>query len=55
MLPPVPDVADPVRREIIPLLPFDVVPEVKEREPLVPSTPAFAVRTLKTPLEFARP
>ena len=54
-LPPVPDVAEPVRSTIAPLLPFDVVPVVKDSEPLTPFSPASAVRMLKTPLDVARP
>ena len=54
-LPPAPDVAEPVRSVIMPLLPFDVVPEVNDKEPLVPFAPAMAVRTLNTPLDVARP
>ena len=55
MLPPAPEVAAPVRKVIMPLLPFDVVPEVKDNEPLTPLAPALAVRTLNTPLDVARP
>jgi hypothetical protein len=54
-LPPVPFVADPVLRVIMPLLPSDVVPEVKERDPDAPLVPPLAVRMLKTPLDFALP
>ena len=55
ILPPAPRVDDPVRSEISPLVPVDAVPEVKEREPLVPPAPDSAVRTLNAPLEVARP
>jgi hypothetical protein len=55
MLPAVPDVAEPVRRTIEPLLPLEVVPVRNEREPLVPLEPAFAVRKEKAPLEVAVP
>ena len=55
MLPPVPNVEEPVRSVIMPLLPADVVPDVKEREPLTPLSPEFADRILNTPLEDARP
>ena len=55
IFPPAPSVDDPVLRKIDPLLPFDVVPDENDNDPLVPSTPVFAVRTLKTPLDAARP
>jgi hypothetical protein len=55
MLPAVPSVADPDRRVIWPLLPSLVVPDVKERELDVEFAPPFAVRTLKAPLDLARP
>jgi hypothetical protein len=55
MLPAAPSVADPVRKVIMPLLPAEVTPLVIEIEPEVPALPAFAVRTLKTPLDLARP
>jgi hypothetical protein len=54
-LPAVPFVAEPVRSVIIPVLPFDAVPVVKDRDPETPPAPLSADRTLKTPLEFARP
>jgi hypothetical protein len=54
-LPAVHLVAEPVRRVMFPLLPLVVEPEVSEREPETPSAPAFAERTLKAPLEVARP
>jgi hypothetical protein len=45
-----------VRKVIIPLLPFVVVvPDVREREPETPLEPALAERTLKAPLDVARP
>ena len=53
--PLVPLVASPVLNVITPLLPFDVVPDENDNDPLVPSAPEFAVRTLKTPLDAARP
>jgi hypothetical protein len=37
MLPATPFVADPVLNVIIPLLALDVTPDVKERDPDVPS------------------
>jgi hypothetical protein len=40
---------------IMPLLPFEVVPEEKESDPLTPLAPALAVRILKAPLELTRP
>ena len=55
MLPPTPSVADPLRKEMFPLLPFEVVPEVKDREPDTPSDPESDDLTLNTPLEAARP
>ena len=54
-LPDAPFVAEPVRRVIIPLLPSDVTPEVKDREPEIPLSPESAVRTLNDPLEEAVP
>jgi hypothetical protein len=54
-LPPVPNVADPVLMTIAPVLPALEVPETKERDPLVPLSPALAVRTLNEPLDFAVP
>jgi hypothetical protein len=56
MLPPAPLVADPVRRVIIPLLPSVVaLPDVSDNDPDTPFEPAFALRTLKAPLDVARP
>ena len=54
-LPDAPFVAEPVRRVIIPLLPFEVVPVVSDNDPLTPLAPAFAVRILKVPLDVAVP
>jgi hypothetical protein len=54
-LPPVPFVADPVRNVIIPLLPVEVVPDVKDSELDIPLTPASADFTLNAPLELVRP
>jgi hypothetical protein len=55
-LPAEPFVAEPVRKVIIPELPLlVVVPEVMESDPDTPSCPAFAERTLKAPLDVARP
>ena len=55
MLPAVPRVAEPERRVIWPLLPELVVPDVKESELDTEVSPPLAVRTLKAPLDFARP
>jgi hypothetical protein len=54
-LPAVPFVAEPVRSVIWPLLPFVVEPEVRDNEPEVEFVPPLAVRTLKAPLDVARP
>jgi hypothetical protein len=55
MLPPAPEIADPVRSVIIPLLPLLELPEVNVRDPDIPLLPASAVLMLKTPLEVAVP
>jgi hypothetical protein len=55
MLPAAPFDAEPVRNVIIPLVPFVVDPDERESELDTPLTPAFAVRTLKVPLDDARP
>ncbi len=54
-LPLVPDVADPVRNKIEPLLPLDVVPVFMDKLPLVPLTPASLVKTVNAPLLLALP
>jgi hypothetical protein len=54
-LPPVPFVAEPVRNVTLPLLPFVDDPDVSDKDPEVAFCPPFAVRTLKAPLDVARP
>jgi hypothetical protein len=47
---------DPVRIDIMPLLPlFVVFPDVKDRLPDTAFLPELADLTLKAPLDFARP
>ena len=54
-LPPVPDVADPVRITIAPLLPLLAVPVLICKEPLTPVPPALDVRNVNAPLLVERP
>ena len=53
--PPAPLVAEPVRSVAMPLLPFDVQPDVSDSWPDTPAGPALAVRTLNTPLDVWLP
>jgi hypothetical protein len=50
MLPAAPEVAEPVRMTIEPLLPLDVVPDFIDTPPLTPDAPALAVRRENAPL-----
>ena len=43
MEPPRPPVAAPLPMRILPLLPFDVVPELKCKLPDIPAVPPFAL------------
>ena len=54
-LPPAPPVEAPVFSTIPPLLPLLAVPERKDKKPLTPVVPEFAVLTLNAPLEVTRP
>jgi hypothetical protein len=50
-----PPVAPPLPIEIDPLLPDDVVPELKLNTPLTPAVPAFALRITIAPLDVSTP
>ena len=54
-LPPAPSTAEPDLSVIDPLLPADVVPDVKLNAPETPAPPAFVDLRLKAPLDFALP
>jgi hypothetical protein len=51
----VPVSALPVRIDTEPLTPLDAVPELNTSAPLMPTTPAFADRTVTAPLLVAVP
>ena len=55
ILPPRPCVANPVAILTIPDAPLLVVPDEKERLPLIPETPASTVCILMNPLDLATP
>ena len=54
-LPAAPFVAAPVFNTMPPLLPLLAVPERKDKKPVTPVVPEFAVLTLNAPLDVTRP
>jgi hypothetical protein len=55
IVPDVPDVDEPVRRTIDPVLPLDEVPDFNDKPPLTPFAPPSEVRTVNAPLLRTEP